>query len=227
MSPWLLAGLLACGGGAPSPSPATEEPVAPEVDLAPADPLDFAVELAARVTREVDCTTEAVRYVCDLADLPGEAFPVPTVPETWLGVTIVVRNSRTIADGSIESESLARVTLSADGVFVGALRPSQPSERLALGRILGDTAKAAKGTLEAIEIPQGLADYLDIPPEKTWTLQREEMGWSFTGAHPARVFKVPARAGRPEAYVVVETAQGGAFVTIAPLVAWSGGSIEE
>lgn len=228
MSSWLIAALAACGGS-PAPAPAdapTVEVEAVEPVAAPAeavsDPAGFAVELGKRVLREVDCAEASVRYVCPLALLPGVPFEPPRELESWLGVTLVVRNSRSLADGTVESESLSRVTFSPEGITVGTLRPSAPSEKLALGRILGDTARAAKGVITLIEVPQGLADYLGIPPEESWPLQREEAGWSFNGAHPARVYKVPAEAGRPEAYVVIEAAQGGAFVTVAPIVAWGG-----
>lgn len=212
---WLV---IACGTESANPSDAAGEDEAPAAD-APAE-RTTADDLAARVREELDCDNSVVRYLCAVDDLEDAPPDLPDIRTTWLGITVAVRDSRTLGDGALETAGLAQLTLTPEGVFTSSLRPTSGTEARLLGTILSNASLAAKGGADRIDVPQGLVDYLDVPPEAVWPVSRVERGWAFEGAQPARLYRAKADDGRPPAWVVVERGKGGAFLSIFPDVPW-------
>lgn len=204
---------LAC---APSPEapPSAAPAIDPQAEAAHAE----ALAVAARVELEVDCATSTERYLCPAARLPGEAFEPAAAPGTWLGSTVAVRRSRALEDGAAETVALSQLTVDTSGVSVTSVRPTTADESLVMGSVLTNVAKATRGAAPRVEVPQGLYDYLVGPQRDAtrWPLVRDAHGWSFTGKHPGRVYRVPASGDVPAAFVVVEVAPYGDFLSVFP-----------
>ncbi|MCB9679914.1 MAG: hypothetical protein H6733_00455 [Alphaproteobacteria bacterium] len=204
---WSLA--AAC---TPSSAPPAADPSASLAAVAQA--------IAVRTRAEVDCTADDARFVCGMAQVPGDTFGLPTAPATWLGVSIAVRRSRAIGDGARETATVARLTVGPDGLYVESIRPTSPIESRALGAILGDASHALKGTRERIEVGQGMVDYLGQPPPAVWPLVQDDDGWRFEGDRPGRLYQVAADGDRPRALLVYEAGDRGTFVSLFPDVPW-------
>ncbi len=210
-----------CGcGGEPAP-PVVEAPKVPEGHAA-------VLQIAERVTRELDCTKSMARYLCSLTLLPGEPFELPATNTTWIGISVAVRASRTLEDGSLETASMAQLTLGPKGAWVTAVRPSSEVETVAMGQVLTNASMAAKGSATQIEVPFDLLDYLRASGDTMvpWPVRRDEHGWAFDARHPARLYRVPASDPRPASLVVVEVAPYGSYVSVfpdVPLVEATGG----
>lgn len=191
----------------------TGEPVEP-VGPPPGELLwERTLAVGARAKNELDCQERVSGWGCYAAHLPGDDVPLPARTTELLGLSGLIRSSRTLPDGLTETLSFQRLTLGPDGLWQSTIRPvDEPWYRLVVGSVVA----VLRGEEPEVQVPPDFQAWLDSTPMTTDPLTRDEHGWFIDGVHDRRLVHIAAHDGRPAAWLSLEVLHGGAILSVFP-----------
>lgn len=165
----------------------------------------------------MDCSGSPVRYLCPATRI-GEATPfdAPSTPTSILGITIAVRNSRTVVDAAMETAGGSLLVMHNDRISVRPLRPTNSAEREELASVIGDVSRVLKGQGDAIWVSRTFESFAADPPATELSaLALDDLGGSFDNGKSGRVYKVDG-FGFGTCWIVLEVAPGATFLSVFP-----------
>jgi len=181
-----------------------------------------ASELAQRFAHALDCgpgKRDLNRHWCPVTRIGKDSFATPAQTTTYLGLSVTLRPNDEVRKAVLEHTEVAALHLGPTGVRLTSLRPSNEQEKQDMLPILLSIGNALKsGSSDSIAMSAGLNGFLTGESKKPgYPLRVGKDSAEYTGKLPAQIYRVQVQAGL-FAYVVVETAPDGRFVSIFPVV---------
>jgi hypothetical protein len=181
--------------------------------------------VARRFAAELKCgpaSKDPHRGWCPVGGLDKAGFSAPAQAQVLLGLTVELADGAKVPASLLEHVRLGVLSVGPSSARITDLRPSNKDEEKELAGVIFELGKALKGQDKAAVIPvsKGLAGYLQGEGRKPGRPLRTGAGGAhFTGQIPARLYRL---TGQPygDAYVVVEQAPNGIFVSIYPALAF-------
>ncbi len=213
LRPLLLLAVVGCG----TPGPPQGELVLPAKEERSFDQVhEQALWAAGRIGREIDCATNMVRYLCVATRVDGAGFVMPPEGKVLVGLTVVVRNSRTIEQGAMETAAATVLHLDPAGVMVKGLFAGNPAENQEVASLISNVSLILKGKTNEVRVSQGLEDFLrDKTDVFLQPVVDDAYGGTFDNGNMSRIYRVP-RDPEGFAYVVVESGEKGVFLSVFP-----------
>lgn len=181
--------------------------------------------VARRFAAEIDCAPESRnlhRAWCAVTMLEKAAWSAPEARTAYLGLAMELKDGGKVIEGLLRTTHTAVLSVSSKDAKVTTIRASKgkPDEEQELARVVFDLALVLKGKekARAIEASAGLVRYVaSLASRPGYPVRAAPKGGAhYTGKLPARLLKV---TGLPygEAYVAIEKAEGGWFVSLFPV----------
>jgi len=169
------------------------------------------------VRAEIDCATSPVRYLCPVARLSQAVeFDPPEHRVALMGITVALRNSRTIHDSSMETAHGSVLVIEGQQVGIRALRPTNSAEREELSSVIGDVSRIIKGEGDTVWVSKPFDDFMTDPPDlKLAPYVTDTHGASFDNGKLSRLYRIE---GFPygASWVSFETTDSATFLSIYP-----------
>jgi len=168
-------------------------------------------DLAKRFGAAIKCgpgDRDVLRSWCAVPKIGDGKLTLPKAPTTYFGLTMIVRPGDDIRKAALQQLSPSALHLGPDGARLTGIKPDNEDERKQILDAAMSTATVLKGEATAVQVPAGLAGYLDSQRAKP---RHKIEGNTFTAEIPARIYQVG------NVYVVIESAADGVYVNVYPI----------
>ncbi len=178
-------------------------------------------QLSARFSQELHCEVgkrDVNRHWCAVTRIGKDEFAAPKQTTTYLGVTVPLKADDAIRRTVLDRTAVAALHLGPAGARLTSLKASSPQEEKEMLPVLVAIGLTLKGEIQGpIPVSPGLWGFLRSEQSQPgYPLKTSKTSAEYVGKLPASIYRVNTAAGA--AYVVVEAASDGQFVSVFPIV---------
>lgn len=231
MRSWLVCGLLACGetatpvAEAPSATPGTASAPAASapVDTTPPEQRvhQRALEVAKRISSEVDCTASGFRWLCAATRLSETPARAPDATRVLIGLATAFRPSLPIEVAAQKTTTVATLVLesNSDHTTRAGLNVLMPSESRPVDLLVaaaGPVAALLKGENTELVLPRAALRLRDLPQPDIGFITVDADGPWVASDKAVRLYHLADNGHGVPVWIAVQLIDQGGFLGIFP-----------